>query len=125
MTPQTPATVPPFTAALLALMHRRTLDESRAAGLCSLFLRFHGRDAHPHVRRGRRGTRVQFKEEEVVGGHGRGRAVTAARQRPPAGDDGGVEEDGAGGRPGVIKPHRVPRAGVAPQVAVHVAWRNG
>lgn len=33
MTPQTPATVPPFTAALLALMHRRTLDESRAAGL--------------------------------------------------------------------------------------------
>ena len=33
MTPQTPATVPLFTAALLALMHRRALDEPRAAGL--------------------------------------------------------------------------------------------
>ena len=33
MTPQTPATVPPFTTALLAMMHRHTLDETRAAGL--------------------------------------------------------------------------------------------
>jgi hypothetical protein len=33
MKPETPATVPPFTAALLALMHRRALDEPRAAAL--------------------------------------------------------------------------------------------
>lgn len=33
MKPETPATVPPFTAALLAMMHRRGLDEPRAAAL--------------------------------------------------------------------------------------------
>jgi hypothetical protein len=32
-TTEAPATVPPFTAALLALMHRRALDEPRAAAL--------------------------------------------------------------------------------------------
>ena len=33
MKPETPATVPPFTAALLAMMHRRGLDETRTAAL--------------------------------------------------------------------------------------------